>query len=113
MQNDLLAKDSSNGDDGTESHDNSDKVKDAEPEDVRDSGEVTQQQVETDEVRAALKGIMCLPYDGEMAMGRLEVNPDLIADCEYVSTWLSTLVITYRRAEAVNARKAKEESSDE
>ena len=98
IQNDLLAQDSSNGDDATKVHDNSDKVEDPSPEHVRDSGEVTQKQVETDEVRAALKGIMVLPYDGEMATDRLELDPDLVADCEYVSTWLSTLVVTYRNA---------------
>ena len=78
---------------------NKDKVKEHDGSDVRDSGrEPTQAEVETDEVRAALKGIMVLPYDGEMATERLELDPDLVADCEYVSTWLSTLVITYRNA---------------
>jgi hypothetical protein len=95
IQNELLAKDSSNGNDGTKSHDK----KEPEPVsgNVRDFGEVTQEQVETDEVRAALKQVMCLPYSGEDAPARLNLDADMIADCEYVSTWLASLVIAARK----------------
>ena len=66
-----------------------------------------------DGLRAALKAIMVLPYDGEMATGRLELDPDLVADCEYVSTWLSTLVITYRNAKAKWDAIEQEEANGE
>jgi hypothetical protein len=106
IRNEILAKDSSNGNDRNGSASEKPKVEKAKG-NVRDTGEVSQKQVETDELKGALKQVMVLPYDGEMANERLELDADLVADCEYVSTWLSTLVITYRRKGAVNAREAK------
>lgn len=97
--NDLIAQDSSNNDDATKVQDNSGKVEEPSAEHVRESGEVTQQQVETDELRQALKHITVLPYPGEDGPDRLDLDPDLVADCEYVSTWLASLVITYRNKE--------------
>lgn len=95
-----LSEDENDSQDATESQDNSDKVETSHEEHVRDSGKkLTQAEVETDEVREALKQIMCLPYSGEDAIERLVLDPDLVADCEYVSTWLSSLVIVYRNNE--------------
>lgn len=101
MINKHLSEDDENdSQDATESQDNSDKVKEHDGSDVRDSGKtLTQAEVETDEVRTALKAIMCLPYPGEDGLDRLVLDPDLIADCEYVSTWLSSLVIAYRNVQ--------------
>lgn len=66
--------------------------------DVRDNGKkLTQEQVEADEVREALKAIMVLPYDGPTAAGRLLLDKDDIANAEYVSTWLAGLVIECRK----------------
>ena len=96
--NDSMSKDTSSRDDGvTKSH--ADKVEEASSDDVIDTGEVSQKQAETDELRAALKMVMVLPYNGADAVTRLALDPDLVADCEYVSTWLSTLVITARKGE--------------
>jgi hypothetical protein len=96
VQNRLLSEDSSNGANRTKSGD-----KKPEPEttagNVRDTGEVSQEQVETDELRQALKMVTVLPYPGEQAPERLVLDPDLVADCEYVSTWLASLVITARK----------------
>lgn len=93
IQNDLLAQDSSNGNDGTKSHDK-------EPEDpegnFRDNGaEPTQGEVELGEVRQACSMIKVLPYPGEGAL-KLDMEPDDIADLEYVSTWMASAVIAYR-----------------
>jgi hypothetical protein len=41
--------------------------------------------------------VTVLPYPGEQAPERLVLDPDLVADCEYVSTWLASLVITARK----------------
>jgi len=99
MINEQLA-DGTESQDENDSQDNSDKVKEHDGSDVRDSGKkLTQAEVETAEVREALKQIMCLPYAGEDAIERLVLDPELVADCEYVSTWLSSLVIVYRNNE--------------
>lgn len=91
---------SHNVDDENDSQDNSDKVKEHDGSDVRDSGvELTQAQVETDELKAAVKAIGVLPYAGEDGLDRLVLDKDLIADCEYASTWLASLVIVYRNNE--------------
>lgn len=60
--------------------------------------DVTQEQVERDELRAALKLIKALPYDGAMAHDKLELDPDDFADCEYVSTWLASVVVAHHNA---------------
>jgi hypothetical protein len=87
-------------DDENGSQDNSDKVKENDGSDVRDSGvKLTQEQVETDEVREACKMISVLPYPGEQGLERLVLDEDLVADCEYASSWLAALVIAYRNRE--------------
>lgn len=69
------------------------------PDDVRPSKpEPTQEVVERDELRAALKLIKALPYDGEGAHDKLELDPDDFADCEYASTWLAGIVVAHQRA---------------
>lgn len=73
------------------------KVKDHDGEDVLDSGEVSQEQVDLDELRQAHKLVKAFPYTGDEAAGRLELTADDIADAEYVSTWLAGLVIAARR----------------
>lgn len=104
IQNDILSKDSSNGDDRTKSGDD-DAPETHKPEDhTRDSGDVSQQQVETDELRQALKMITVLPYPGEDAPERLLLDDDLISDAEHVSVWLASLVL--------QARKNHEEESN-
>lgn len=97
VQNQLLSQDSSNGNDRTKSGEKEKPKVEKAKGNVRDSGEVTQEQVETDELRGALKAIMVLPYDGQMAPERLNLDLDLVADCEYVSTWLANLVIESRK----------------
>ncbi len=106
MINEHMAADESDSQDANGSRDNRKKVKKNDGSDVRDSGiEPTQVDIETDELRKALKMVMVLPYPGEDALERLNVDADLIADCEYVSSWLANLVIAYRNGE--------EESKDE
>ena len=98
IQNDLLAADSSNGNDGTKSHDK--KPQEPTDDDIRDSGEISQEEVELEELRTALKTIKAFPYDGELAATqKLAVTLDDLADAEYVSTWLASLVIAYRNSE--------------
>lgn len=99
IRNDQLSKDSSNDKPKKKKK----KPEKAKASDVRDNGKkLTQEEVETRELREALKMVTVLPYDGEDAIDRLILDPDLVADCEYVSTWLSTLVITYRNKEKEN-----------
>lgn len=76
------------------------KVKDHDGEDVLDSGEVTQEQVDLDEYRQAVKLVKAFPYTGPDAVNRLEFTKDDIADAEYVSTWLAGVVVQYRKGKA-------------
>lgn len=98
--NEQLANESDDDDENdSQDRNNADKVKENDGSDVRDTGRtLTQADVETGEVREAMKAIMCLPYPGEQALERLALDADLIADCEYVSTWLAALVIAYRNS---------------
>lgn len=72
--------------------------KDPTPEDHRPTKPApTQQEVELEEVRAALGAIKVLPYDGETAAAGLDFDKDDIADLEYVSTWCAHAVMAYRK----------------
>lgn len=91
----LTAEDENDSQNATKSQK---KPKEPDMEDFRDNGaEPTQADVETEELRSALKMITVLPYKGEDAPGRLNLDKDLVADCEYVSTWLAGLVIAARK----------------
>ena len=58
--------------------------------------EPTQEEVERDELRAALSGIKSFPYDGPDAT-KLELTKDDIADLEYVSSWCAGAVLALRK----------------
>jgi hypothetical protein len=92
IQNDLLAEDSSNGNNATNV-----QATDPTDDDVRDTGKsVSQGDVELGEVRQALGLLKALPYDGADAIDKLALEPDDIADLEYISTWCANAVITFR-----------------
>lgn len=95
IQNDLLT--GGDEEDRTKSgSNNGNNVAAATDEDIRDTGaEVSQEDVDTEEIRQACKLIKGLPYDGEGALN-LPLSPDDIADLEYVSTWAANAVISYR-----------------
>ncbi len=57
----------------------------------------TQEEVERDELRAALSAIKAFPYGGEDAT-KLDLNKDDAADLEYVAAWCSHAVLVLRRA---------------
>ena len=94
IQNELLADDdSSNGNNGTKSH----SAKPATDDDVRDNGKnLTQEEVELTELRAAVAAIKVLPYDGADAASKLALTKDDMADLEYVSTWCANAVLARR-----------------
>lgn len=60
--------------------------------------EPTQEDIERGEVRQALALIKALPYPGDEAV-KLGLNPDDIADVEYVATWCSHLVMESRNVD--------------
>lgn len=96
----LAAGDDDEDENDSQDRNNADKVKPHDGSDVRDNGrKLSQAEVETAEVREACKMIAVLPYPGEQGLERLVLDQDLIADCEYASTWLAALVIAYRNAE--------------
>ena len=55
----------------------------------------TQAEVERDELRQAIKLVRAFPYPGADAT-KLELDPDDVADLEYVSTWCAHAVLAYR-----------------
>jgi uncharacterized ParB-like nuclease family protein len=57
--------------------------------------EPTQQEIERDEVRAAMRAIKVLPYAGGDAV-KLGFDKDDVADLEYVSTWCAHAVLAHR-----------------
>lgn len=57
--------------------------------------EPTQEEVERDELREALKLVKALPYSGEDAT-KLGLDKDDVADLEYVSTWCAHAVLACR-----------------
>ena len=68
------------------------------PEDHRPSRpEPTQEEAETGEVRTALSLIMALPYGGEDAAEKLDLNKDDTANLEYVAAWCSHAVLVLRK----------------
>jgi hypothetical protein len=92
IQNDLLAEDSSNGNNATKV-----QPEEATDSDVRDTGAtVSQHEIELGEVRQAAKLIKALPYDGADSVGKMALEKDDIADLEYVSTWCANAVIKFR-----------------
>lgn len=95
IQNDIVAPKDKKPDKGVT------KSQAATDDDVRDTGRTpTQGDVDLEELRQALKLVKAFPYDGELAASeKLELTKDDVADCEYVSTWLSTLVIVSRSGE--------------
>ncbi len=56
----------------------------------------TQDEIERDELRGALKAIKAFPYDGDHVR-KLELEPDDVADLEYVSTWCASAVLELRK----------------
>ena len=72
------------------------KPKEVDEDDVIDSGEVSQQQVDLDEIRQACGLIRAFPYTGDEAANRLELTKDDLDAAEYVSTWLASMVIAAR-----------------
>jgi hypothetical protein len=71
--------------------------KPADDDDIRDNGvELTQEAVDLEELREAMKLVKALPYDGTEAATRLALNKNDIADAEYVSTWMAGLVVQSR-----------------
>lgn len=60
--------------------------------------EASQEEVETREFLEAASTIKSFPYQGHAALERMLVDPDLVADAEYVSTWCADLVLAYRKA---------------
>ncbi len=92
IQNDLLSEDTSKPEKKKKR-----EAKPAEPDDFRDNGkEVTQDEVELEELREALGLIKAFPYPGENAV-KLNPTKDDVADAEYASTWLAGLVLTVRK----------------
>lgn len=68
------------------------------PEDHRPSRpEPTQKEAETGELRKALSLIMALPYGGEDANDKLDLNKDDTANLEYVAAWCSHAVLVMRK----------------
>lgn len=61
--------------------------------------EPTQQEVEREEVRVAMRAIKVLPYAGADAV-KLGFDKDDVADLEYVSTWCAHAVLAHRNGEA-------------
>jgi len=55
----------------------------------------TQAEVERDELRQAMGLVKALPYPGADAI-KLELDPDDVANLEYVSTWCAHAVLAYR-----------------
>lgn len=65
--------------------------------DVRPSlPEPTQEEIELEELRQALKLIKAFPYDGHEAV-KLGLSKDDLADLEYVSAWTAAAVIEGRK----------------
>ena len=60
--------------------------------------EASQEEVETREFLEAASVIKSFPYQGHAALERMLIDPDLVADAEYVSTWCADLVLAYRKA---------------
>lgn len=99
IQNELLADDSSNGNDAHNVQKK--KPEDATDDDVRDTGaEVTQGDIDLEELRTAIKTVNTMPYNGQAAAEKLELTTEDIADCELASTWLADVVIITRNREA-------------
>lgn len=74
---------------------------DPKPDDFRESSTIpTQGDVDLEEARTGLKLLKGLPYDGELAVEKLDLTKDDIADLEYVSTWCAAAVIAYRNGAA-------------
>lgn len=57
--------------------------------------EPTQEQIEHEELRVALKAIKVFPYPGDEAV-KLDLDKDDIADLEYVSSWCAHAVLAAR-----------------
>lgn len=73
------------------------KGEDPDPEDVRPTRPApTQEEVERDELRAALSAIKAFPYGGEDCI-KLDLSKDDTADLEYVAAWCSHAVLVLRR----------------
>jgi len=73
------------------------KGQDPTPEDHRPTRPApTQNEVERDELRAALSAIKAFPYGGEDAP-KLDLSKDDTADLEYVAAWCSHAVLVLRR----------------
>jgi len=101
--NESLTSPDEDGENGTKSH--SKKPEKPKPGDVRDNGkEPTQEEVDLEVLREAMKLIKHFAYDGDTAAEKLKLSKDDVADCEYASTWLANIVISMR------APKAEEEA---
>ena len=78
------------------------KKKKAEPkepdsDDVIDSGDVSQEDVDLDELRQAHGLIKAFPYSGPDAANKMNLTKDDVADAEYAATWLTGLVVQARK----------------
>lgn len=59
----------------------------------------TQEEIERDELRGALKAIKVFPYEGGDAV-KLSLDKDDVADLEYVSAWCAHAVLAHRNGGA-------------
>lgn len=86
--------------DGNESQDGNDSHREPaspKPDDYRDNGkEPTQEDVDLESLRQAVKVINTMPYNGKAAAEKLALSKDDVADCELASTWLADVVIITR-----------------
>jgi len=97
IRNELHLEDEADNPDPSDHNPDGERPEDAADDDKAVTREATQAEVETRELQQACNTIKALPYSGADALERIEVTPDLIADLEYISTWATDAVITYRR----------------
>lgn len=96
IRTDMTLAEAADEPDASENNPDKEKPEPADEEDKAVTEDATQNQVETQEVRDACKAIKALPYPGDDALERLDLDPDLVADLEYVSAWCAHAVLAYR-----------------
>jgi len=112
IQNEHLAGDDDAHNVQDEKH--SRKPEDPTDDDIRDNGaDVTQGDIDLEELRTAVKTINTMPYNGTAAADKLDLTKDDIADCELASTWLADVVILTRNREAEETPEREPGSDDD
>lgn len=96
LRNELQMEDEAEEPDSSDHNPDNETPEDATEEDKAVTHEATQSEVETREVRQACDLIKALPYPGADAIVKLELDDELVADLEYLSTWAAHAVIEYR-----------------